>query len=107
MAPALLRAFNLQETTVRQFRERNGQLFGASLRLGFMTSLMERSANFGTLLLQVIVMAISGVLAFRGTISIGTFASFQALFVALSYSFMYLAQYTPNLISIQRRLVPH
>lgn len=99
MAPALLRAFNLQEPTRKQFRERNGLLLGASLRLGFMTSVMERSASFGTLFLQVIIMAISGVLAFRGTISIGTFASFQALFVALSYAFMYLAQYTPNLIS--------
>jgi ATP-binding cassette subfamily B protein len=99
MAPALLRAFNLQEPTKKQFQERNGLLLGASLRLGFMSSLMERSASFGTLFLQVIVMAISGVLAFRGTISIGTFASFQALFVSLSYAFMYLAQYTPNLIN--------
>ena len=105
MAPALLRAFNLQEPTVKQFRERNGQLFGASLRLGFMTSLMERSASFGTLLLQVFVMAISGVLAFRGTITVGTFASFQALFVSLSYSFMYLAQYTPNLINASGGIV--
>ena len=64
-----------------------------------MTSLMERSASFGTLFLQVVVMAISGYLAFRGKITIGTFASFQALFVSLSYSFMYLAQYTPNLIN--------
>jgi ATP-binding cassette subfamily B protein len=99
MAPALVRAFNLQEPTVAQFRGHNSQLFAASLRLGFLTSLMERSASFGTLILQVIVMAISGFLAFRGTITIGTFAAFQALFVSLSYSFMYLAQYTPNLIN--------
>jgi ATP-binding cassette subfamily B protein len=99
MAPGLLRAFSLQEPTVKQFRERNGQLTVASLRLGFMTSMMERSASFGTLLLQVFVMAISGLLALHGTITVGTFASFQALFVSLSYSFMYLAQYTPNLIT--------
>jgi len=99
MAPALVRAFNLQEPTVAQFRGRNSLLFASSLRLGFLTSLMERSASFGTLLLQVIVMAISGFLAFHGTITVGTFAAFQALFVSLSYSFMYLAQYTPNLIS--------
>lgn len=99
MAPALVRAFNLQEPIVGRFRERNNLLFGASLRLGFLTSLMERSSSFGTLILQVVVMGISGYLAFRGTITIGTFASFQALFVSLSYSFMYLAQYTPNLIN--------
>ena len=99
MAPALVRAFNLQDTTIGRFRGRNQHLLGASVRLGFLTSLMERSASFGTLLLQVVVMGISGYLAFRGTITIGTFASFQALFVSLSYSFMYLAQYTPNLIN--------
>jgi ATP-binding cassette subfamily B protein len=98
MAPAAVRAFNLQDLIVARFRERNKQLLGAGLRLGFMTSLMERSASLGTLLLQVVVMAISGYLAFRGVITIGTFAAFQALFVSLSYSFMYLAQYTPNLI---------
>ena len=99
MAPAAVRAFNLQGAVVEKFRARNHLLFGASLRLGFMTSLMERSASLGTLFLQVVVMAISGYLAFRGDITIGTFASFQALFVSLSYSFMYLAQYTPNLIN--------
>ena len=38
----------------------------------------------GALLLQVIVMAIGGWMAFHGIITIGTFASFQALFVTLS-----------------------
>ena len=98
-APAAVRAFNLQEMIVARFREHNQRLLGAGLRLGFMTSLMERSASFGTLLLQVVVMGISGYLTFRGVITIGTFAAFQALFVSLSYSFMYLAQYTPNLIN--------
>jgi ATP-binding cassette subfamily B protein len=98
MAPAAVRAFSLQDLIVARFRERNKLLFGAALRLGFMKSLMERSASLGTLLLQVIVMGISGYLAFRGVITIGTFAAFQGLFVSLSYSFMYLAQYTPTLI---------
>jgi ATP-binding cassette subfamily B protein len=99
MAPAVVRAFSLQDTLIGRFRNRNSMLFGASLRLGFVTAMVERSASLGTLFLQVVVMAISGWLAFRGTISIGTFASFQALFVSLSYAFMYLAQYAPNLVS--------
>ena len=43
---------------------------------------MERSASLGTLVLQAVVMGISGYLAFRGAITIGTFAVFQALFVS-------------------------
>ncbi len=105
MAPALVRAFNLQAASINRFRDRNELLVGASLRVGFLTSLMERTATLGTLSLQVVVMAISGYLAFRGVISVGTFASFQALFVSLSYSFMYLAQYTPTLITAGGGLV--
>lgn len=59
-APAAVPAFNLQDFIVARFRERNKLLFGAGLRLGFMTSLMERSASFGTLLLQAVVMGTSG-----------------------------------------------
>jgi ATP-binding cassette subfamily B protein len=99
MAPAVVRAFGLQEPIIARFTERNKRLFGASIRLGFLTSLMERSASIGTLLLQAVVMGISGYMAFRGRITVGTFASFQALFVSLSYSFMYLAQYLPSLIN--------
>lgn len=98
-APALVKAFGLEKTLVAKFRRRDSMLVGASLRLGFLSSLMERSASFGTLLLQAVIMGVSGWLAFRGTITVGTFAAFQTLFISLSYSFMYLAQYTPNLIS--------
>lgn len=98
-APAVVRAFNLQEAFIEKFRDRNQLLFGASLRMGFLTSLMERTANFGTLFLQAVVMGISGWFTFQGVITVGTFAAFQALFVSLSYSFMYLAQYTPNLVN--------
>ena len=98
LAPNLIRAFNLQPAIAGRFAQRNRQLFRASLRLGFISSLMERSASFGTLVLQAVVMAISGYLAFQGKITIGTFASFQALFASFSYSFMYLAQYLPNII---------
>ncbi len=97
-APALVRAFNLQRKLIGTFRQHNESLVKASMRLGLFTALMERSASFGTLLLQFVVMGISGYMAYRGTITVGTFASFQALFVSLSYSVMYLAQYTPNLI---------
>ena len=105
MAPGLLRAFNLQEPTVKQFRETQVMRTGASLRLGFMTSMMERSASFGTLLLQVFHGDLRCARLSHGTITVGTFASFQALFVSLSYSFMYLAQYTPNLITANGGIV--
>ena len=44
-------------------------------------------------------MGISAYLTFRSRLRSAISRAFQALFVALSYSFMYLAQYTPNLIN--------
>jgi ATP-binding cassette subfamily B protein len=51
------------------------------------------------LLLQVIVMGVGGWMALRDIITIGTFASFQALFVTLSQSVGYLASYSPTLVA--------
>jgi ATP-binding cassette subfamily B protein len=98
-SPALIQTFSLRRLFAQSFRGRSDDLLRASVRLGFLTSLMDKSTVLGALLLQVIVMAVGGWMAFRGTITIGTFASFQALFVTLSQSVGYLASYSPTLIS--------
>jgi len=98
-APALMRTFNLRDAFSGSFGHRNQSLLQASIRVGFLTSLMDKSSTLGALLLQVIVMGIGGWMAFRGKISIGTFASFQALFATLSQSVGYLASYAPTLVS--------
>jgi ATP-binding cassette subfamily B protein len=98
-APALVRAYNLQDMFVSWFSRRNSDLMQAGMRFGFISSAMDRAASLGTLLLQVVVMAIGGYMAFHGSLSAGTFASFLALFMSLSYSFGYIAQFSPNLIN--------
>jgi ATP-binding cassette, subfamily B, bacterial len=98
-APALIQTFSLRGVFTGSFRRRNDHLLQASVRLGFLTSLMDKSSTLGALLLQVVVMAVGGWMAFRGIITIGTFASFQALFVTLSQSVGYLASYSPTLVA--------
>jgi ATP-binding cassette subfamily B protein len=98
-APALIQTFSLRDLFTGTFRGRNDRLLQSSIRLGFLTALMDKSSTLGALLLQVVVMAVGGWMAFRGKISIGTFASFQALFVTLSQSVGYLASYSPTLVS--------
>jgi ATP-binding cassette subfamily B protein len=98
-APALIQTFSLRDLFTVSFRRRNDHLLQASIRLGFLTSLMDKSSVLGALLLQVIVMAVGGWMAFHDIITIGTFASFQALFVTLSQSVGYLASYSPTLVA--------
>ena len=98
-APALIQTFSLRDRFMGTFRRHNDRLLQSSIRLGFLTALMDKSSTLGALLLQVIVMAVGGWMAFHDRISIGTFASFQALFVTLSASVGYLASYSPTLVS--------
>ena len=98
-APALIQTFSLRQLFTGTFDRRKDRLLHSSIRLGFLTALMDKSSTLGALLLQVIVMALGGWMAFHGRISIGTFASFQALFVTLSQSVGYLASYSPTLVS--------
>jgi len=98
-APALIQTFSLRQLFTGTFDRRNDRLLHSSIRLGFLTALMDKSSTLGALLLQVIVMAVGGWMAFHDRISIGTFASFQALFVTLSQSVGYLASYSPTLVS--------
>ncbi len=79
-AHSIIKAFSLEKSMLARFGERIAQLASASLRVSFLSSLMERSAHIGTLVVQVLVLGVGGIMAFRGHLSIGSLAAFQALF---------------------------
>jgi ATP-binding cassette subfamily B protein len=60
--------------------------------------MIERSAAVGIHILQVLILGLGSYLAYRGDISIGSLAAFQALFLSLSYSLSYVTQYVPTLL---------
>ena len=96
-AHSLVRAFALENYFLRAFHVHNLGVRGAGNKLGFLVLLMERSAVVSTQILQVLVMACGGYRVFRGEMSVGTFAAFQSIFVTLTLSLSYLAQYVPQL----------
>ena len=59
---------------------------------------MERSASIGILILHVGVLGIGTVMTLDGQLSVGSLVSFQSLFLTLSWSLSYLAQYAPNVV---------
>jgi ATP-binding cassette, subfamily B, bacterial len=97
-AHALVRAFGVEGRRRLYFTVRNRALEHAACTLGFLTQLMERSAGVTTQLLQVAVLGAGGYLAFRGQMSIGTFAAFQSLFTRLADSLGCLAEYLPDVV---------
>ena len=95
---ALVRAYNLEEHATRDFLVRDAGLFATSVRAAWYRSLMEQSATSGMLVLQVVTLALGASLAFRGAITIGTLAAFQALYLSVSNSLLYFTEFGRNLL---------
>ncbi len=91
-------AFSLSDVVRERFQKCNTSLIGRSIRLGFLSALVERTASVGIILLQIAVLGIGTVMVSKDMISIGTLTAFQTLFLTLSYSLSYVTQYVPNLI---------
>jgi len=97
-AQPTVKALSLQPRLIAQFARHNDTLAVRTRRGSYLGSLVERSAGSGILLMQVAVTGVGAWRVFRGDMSLGELVSFQALFVTLSYSLMYVAQYVPTLI---------
>jgi ATP-binding cassette subfamily B protein len=97
LAQPVVKAFALERSSIAGFLLRNTRLQQISIRVSFLSAMLERSAGAGTVVLQVLTMGVGAYMAFNGSLSIGTLASFQALFITLSYSLLYFTQYLPGL----------
>lgn len=104
---ALVKALNFERNAVHDFESQNINLTASTQQVGFLSSLVERSSNIGIYIVQVIVLVVGSYLVFEGKLTVGALAAFMALFVTLSYSLLYVAQYSPQLIhgsSAMRRI---
>jgi ATP-binding cassette subfamily B protein len=93
-----IQAFGLQQHMRTHFARQLDTLVQSSLGIGFYSALVERSAGISILLLQVLVLGVGAVMAFRHQLSIGALVSFEALFLTLSWSLSYVMQYVPSLV---------
>lgn len=96
-AQSMVRAFSLENLFLRNFHVFNLGVRSTSNHLGSLLLMMERSAVVSTQILQVVVLAAGGWLVFQGMMTVGTFAAFQSIFVTLTLSISYLAQYLPQI----------
>ncbi|MEO8615094.1 MAG: ATP-binding cassette domain-containing protein [Luteolibacter sp.] len=95
---AIIKAFSLESSMLARFSDRIAQQAAACLRVNFLSSLIERTAYIGTLVVQVLVLTVGGYMAFRGQLSIGSFAAFQALFGTFIESLATSMHYFPTLV---------
>ncbi len=97
-AQVLVKTFDLADYSRRSFLERIGGLREGMIRVGTYSGLVERSSYVGIMLLQVGILGIGANMVASGALSVGALASFQALFLSISYSLASLTQFLPSVV---------
>jgi ATP-binding cassette subfamily B protein len=97
-AMPILHVFGLRSLAQGWFSVRNAAVKDAMARSTFLTTMVERSVTISVLLLHLVVLTVGAVLAFDGTISIGTFVTFESVFWEISYNVSHLMQFAPEVI---------
>jgi ATP-binding cassette subfamily B protein len=97
-AQLVVKAFGLSDYARQGFRERIAGLRERMVRVGLFSGLVERSALVGIMLLQVAILAAGAYRVSSGHLTVGSLASFQALFLSVSYSLANVMQYVPSLV---------
>jgi ATP-binding cassette subfamily B protein len=97
-AQPIVKAFNLVRLTAHWFGGRNERLCHTTTRVNFLSAMVERSAGITVLALHWFVVGAGAYLTFRGQMTIGTLAAFEAVFLALSYGITYVTQFVPTLV---------
>lgn len=95
----VVRAFGLEAAMSERFGAKLTALAQTAVRGAFFTSALERSASIGIYILQISVLGLGASMAFKGTITVGGLVAFYTVFISLSTSLYYLAQYSGSLIN--------
>src|SRR5204863_1087817 len=100
----VIRAYNLEEHSTREFLVRDADLFTSGVRVNFLLALMDQAAMIGMLLLQVLVIGTGAWLALNGSLTVGTLAAFQGLCLSVSTSLLYTSQYSRDVLPARAAL---
>jgi ATP-binding cassette, subfamily B, bacterial len=97
-ARTVIRSFRLEQWARRIFSGKNAQLCASTQRYGFLSALIEHISVVGIITIQVIVLCIGAYMAWQGSITIGSLAAFQSIFLAMSTYLTWVTQYMPQML---------
>ncbi len=90
-----IRAFSLEHLGIELFRKRNELLSRETKRAAFRLAFMDRFSQAGVLFLQVMILALSALLAFDGQITVGKLVSIPILTYMLAQSLQMVSEFLP------------
>ena len=97
-AQPTVRVYLLATAALLSFSGHVERLARSSLRLTFLSAMVERSAGIGIGALRVVVLGAGAFMALRGAMTLGVLAGFQAVFFALSASLLWISMYLPTVV---------
>jgi ATP-binding cassette subfamily B protein len=97
-AQQVIKAFGLEQLTVRTFRQMLADLRHASVRANTISYLVERIPNVVVLLVGLLVVGIGAVFTFQGQMSVGDLIAFNGLFIPLVNAVSNLTSMLPQLL---------
>ncbi|HEX8354712.1 MAG TPA: ABC transporter ATP-binding protein, partial [Pyrinomonadaceae bacterium] len=97
-AQQIVKAFSLKQSVLDNFAGQAEKVVRLGTRFNFLSYVTERSPNIGMLMFNVLLISGGSYLAYRGSLSVGSLVSFNALFIMVSSSVMGLTAVTPTLL---------
>jgi ATP-binding cassette, subfamily B, bacterial len=98
LAQSIIKLFNLETHTSQQFGHQLTQLHQVYVRARFWAYLAQRLPTLLFTLVQLLILGISAVMTYAGTMSIGTLISYQVLLLGLNTSVISLTWALPYVV---------
>ncbi len=96
---AVIKAFGLERRFFQKFVEKSSRVVRATMRAGFLGSLITRSSAIAINTLEIVVLAMSAYFAFRSWLTVGEIISFHALYLQTSLALLGVTQTVPPLLN--------
>jgi len=97
-AQPVIKAFSLQAYMNGQFSDSMNRFVGKAYRSHFLTFLVDRTTNLGTVVLNLIAVCIGSLLAFHGHLSIGSLLAFSSILLTISHLVAAVTWIVPQLM---------
>ncbi|WP_261304304.1 ATP-binding cassette domain-containing protein [Paenibacillus andongensis] len=97
-AQPVIKAFGLQPLMIGRFADRMLQYGKLSTRSSFLSFLIDRTTNLGTMILNLMTICVGSMLAYFGILSIGSLLAFSAILLSLSYLVAAITWLAPQFI---------
>lgn len=95
---SIIRVFGLEKKVSKDLAQELKELLRLAVRANFMAYFLQRIPNVFFIILALIILGLGAILAYKGTMTMGTLISYQILSLGLSSSIANITWITPSIV---------